>query len=436
MILKGSQRSGGQDLAAHLMRGDENDHVELHEIRGFIANDLSGAFKEAYAVSRATRCRQYLFSLSLNPPETERVTIDSFRDAIERAERKLGLEGQPRAIVFHEKEGRRHAHAVWSRIDAETMTARQLSHFKTKLTDLSRDLYHEHGWSIPRGLADKSARDPTSFTLAEWQQAKRTGSDPRDIKRAIQDAWSVSDNRNAFLQALGERGFHLAKGDRRGHVVLDHTGEVYALTRTTGLKARELRARLGDESKLPSVEQTQRQISDRMTPKMAAHVTEARRAHEHQMAKTEFAKLALRDRQRRERAELAKQHEQRAENEARSRAERLPRGLRHIWAWVTGRLAAIRTETEADAQRCRARDRSERQILIDRHLSERRIVQNEIRALRDRQARLLAELRRDVMHYRAIGLDEREPQRTDRGKARDRTHGINVRAFSGPSGQG
>lgn len=35
----------------------------------------------------------------------------------ETIERKLGLEGQPRAIVFHEKEGRRHAQAIWSRID-------------------------------------------------------------------------------------------------------------------------------------------------------------------------------------------------------------------------------------------------------------------------------------------------------------------------------
>lgn len=38
-------------------------------------------------------------------------------------------------MVFHEKEGRRHARAVWSRIDAETMTAKQLSFFKGTLTE-------------------------------------------------------------------------------------------------------------------------------------------------------------------------------------------------------------------------------------------------------------------------------------------------------------
>ncbi len=55
MILKGSQRAGGQDLAVHLMRLDENEHMELHELRGFAADDLKGAFKEAEGVSLGTQ---------------------------------------------------------------------------------------------------------------------------------------------------------------------------------------------------------------------------------------------------------------------------------------------------------------------------------------------------------------------------------------------
>jgi hypothetical protein len=74
MILKGSQRGGGQDLAAHLLRLDDNDHVRVHELRGFAADDLRGALKEAEAISRGTRCSQYLFSLSLSPPESARVS--------------------------------------------------------------------------------------------------------------------------------------------------------------------------------------------------------------------------------------------------------------------------------------------------------------------------------------------------------------------------
>ena len=61
MILVGNQRGGGKNLASHLLK-EENERVEVHEVRGFMASDLHGAFNEAYAVSRGTRCQQYLFS--------------------------------------------------------------------------------------------------------------------------------------------------------------------------------------------------------------------------------------------------------------------------------------------------------------------------------------------------------------------------------------
>lgn len=198
MILKGSQRGGGQDLAVHLMRMDDNEHVRVHELRGFASDTLKRAFKEVEAISRGTKCRQYLFSLSLNPPEQERVPVADFEEALERVESRLGLLGQPRAIVFHEKEGRRHAHCVWSRIDAETMTARALPFFKTKLMRIARDLYLEHGWAMPQGIAEAGSRNPTNFSLAEWQQAKRQGLDPRWIKETVQACWAQSDDRASF----------------------------------------------------------------------------------------------------------------------------------------------------------------------------------------------------------------------------------------------
>ena len=101
MILNGNQRGGAKNLALHLLK-DENERVEIHELRGFISRNLIGALNEMYAVSRGTRCRQFMYSLSLNPPKHEVASIDDFEVAIERAEKRLNLEGQPRAIVFHE----------------------------------------------------------------------------------------------------------------------------------------------------------------------------------------------------------------------------------------------------------------------------------------------------------------------------------------------
>ncbi len=179
MILKGSQRGGAKQLAIHLLNTRDNEHAEVHELRGFLADDLQSAFHEAYAVSRGTRARQFLFSLSLNPPPHEKVSITAFEKAIDQVEQGLGLEHQPRAIVFHEKEGRRHAHVVSSRIDAQHMKAINLPFYKLKLREVSKELFLEHGWQMPRGFIDSRERDPATYSLAEWQQAKRGGHDPK-----------------------------------------------------------------------------------------------------------------------------------------------------------------------------------------------------------------------------------------------------------------
>lgn len=153
MILKAKERGDAAQLAHYLLDQRDNDHVELHEVRGFVSDDLIDAFGEAHAIAQGTRCDNYMFSMSFNPPEGENVTVEAFEEAIDQVEEKLGLQGQPRAVVFHEKDGRRHAHAVWTRIDANRMRSINMNHYKAKLRDVSRELFIEHGWNMPRGLA-------------------------------------------------------------------------------------------------------------------------------------------------------------------------------------------------------------------------------------------------------------------------------------------
>lgn len=236
MILKGSQRMGASQLADHLMNERDNDHVTLLELRGFVSDNLKGSLSEAYAISKATKCNQFMFSLSLNPPKEHVANEQDFLNAADQAEAKLGLNGQPRAIVIHEKEGRRHAHVVWSRIDGEELKAIHLGLFKNKLRDLSRDLYLDHGWQLPEGLQIHGKKNPLNFTLDEWQQAKRQGVDPREIKQVFRDVWERSDTLKALGNGLEERGYYLAKGDRRGFVAVDVEGNIYSLTKWAGVR--------------------------------------------------------------------------------------------------------------------------------------------------------------------------------------------------------
>lgn len=407
MILKGSQRAGGQNLAVHLLRTDDNEHISLHELRGFASDDLKAAFKETEAIARGTNCRQYLFSLSLSPPEGERVPVSVFEDAVARIEKQLGLEGQPRALVFHEKEGRRHAHAVWSRIDADTMTARPLPFFKQKLMGVARDLYLEHGWKMPRGFANAAERNPTNFTLAEWQQAKRQDIDPRWLKQAVQECWRGSDGLPALRNALEERGFFLAKGDRRGFVVLDHRGDVWSLPRLLDVKTKEVRVRLGDGEKLPSVARTLATIAERITPAIRRHIEEARGQFRERSNKLGQYKAEMTRFHGDTRESLDNRQRTEWDNETRARQARLPKGLRGLWHRITGKYSQVRRENETEAQRTRERQAQERQRLIDKQLEQRAVLQAQIRELRSRQAKQLAELRRDIGRYLAFtrGID-------------------------------
>ena len=58
MILKGNQRGGGQQLAAHLMNSFDNERVEIADVRGAVAQDLSGAFAEWAAEARGTKVQK------------------------------------------------------------------------------------------------------------------------------------------------------------------------------------------------------------------------------------------------------------------------------------------------------------------------------------------------------------------------------------------
>ncbi|UTW60237.1 hypothetical protein KFE96_07965 [Kordiimonas sp. SCSIO 12603] len=383
MILKASQRGGGHELANHLMK-EENEHVEIHEMRGFIANDLKGAFDEAYAVSKATRCKQYLFSLSLNPPAHEQVATSAFIRAADEVEKRLGLEGQPRAIVFHEKEGRRHAHVVWSRIGIEDdkLKAVNLPFFKRRLTELSKELYLEHGWKLPDGLKDRALRDPTNFDLAEWQQALRSGRDPREIKQIFQEAWQYSDSTKALNAALSEHGFMLAKGDRRGFVAVDYQGEVYSLARYAGVKTKEVRERLGEPDKLPSVDEAKAKFRENITPNLKNLIKQQKQNHHAEKSILQEKIFTLAKQQKLTRQSLAKRQKLERQNLQQRNAKKVKKGLLGVWDFLSGKTVQRKKEAQLKAWEQAKAHQQQKDTIILKQLAERQVLQQEKKRLK------------------------------------------------------
>jgi hypothetical protein len=417
MIIVASQRAGAYALADHLLNDRDNDHVELHDIRGFVADDLRGALTEAHAVAKGTRCKQYLFSVSLSPPQDAYVEIEAFENAARRIEEKLGLTDQPRAMVFHEKEGRRHAHVVWSRIDADSMTAINLSHFKMKLKDLSRELYLDHEWDLPNGLRHDGGQSPLNFTMAQWQQVKRIKLDPREIKQSFRQAWEQSDGVKGFQAALADKGYFLAKGDRRGYVALNIDGEVLSVPRWLGIKTKEVKHKLGDPEQLRSVDETKTLLTQKITDRLKDFIADVDQRHDEAMQPLTKDKLAMRKAHRQERQTLKSKQADRQHREEQHRHAKLRKGVGGLWDRMTGRTKAIITKNEREAWSAHKRDQKQRETLIIEQLKERHILQKSIAALRKKHIRDRRILAREI--HQTLKAQARDPQCYEMTRERD-----------------
>lgn len=403
MILHGNQRGGAKDMALHLMK-DENERVEVYELRGFVSNNLAGAFQESYAISRGTNCKQHLFSLSINPPKGAHVSTQEFVDAFDLAEANLGLSKQPRAIVFHEKLGldgglRRHAHAVWCRIDAENMKAVQLSFTHQKLREVSRELHIQHDLKMPSGLINSKDSNPRNYTLAEWQQCKRAEKDPKQVKSIFQDAWSISDSKTSFANALKERGFILAQG-RRGHVAVDYKGEKYAISRYVGIKAKRVRERLGVAGGLPSIEQAQTKAAEQITDRLKELNDEKKQqAHKkQQQAKAQQQRTQVVQEQ--ESAKLDQAQTERHSEEEQVRAARIRVGLWGLLDRITGKRKRTEALNQIEVEKTQKRDRQESLILKQSHESTVDTQQQNIKTEQSEHAKIIHELETDIQQLR------------------------------------
>lgn len=413
MILVGNSRGGAKNLADHLMK-PENDHVTVHELRGFASDNLHGALNESYAISRGTKCQKFLFSLSLNPPPQEQVSTESFEAAIDKVEDRLGLSGQPRAIVFHEKEGRRHAHAVWSRIDADTMTARNMSYDRMKMQDVARELYREHGWRMPAGLADRSKSDPRNYTLADWQQAKRNDKHPHEITDAISDSWSISDSIGTFSHALKERGLYLARGDRRGFVAVDTDGEVHSIARKAGVKTKKVKERLGDPNDLPSVEQSKDEMAKNMGDMLSRLYNDQAAQALAIKERYERDKARIIEQQRSERQQLDNEQLQRQLREQAERQLRFRNGILGLWDRITGQHKRLTEQNRLATEAALNRDRQERDKIIFEQLEQRRSFQMDAQTRHSDIKRQASELKQDKERFMAMRTAEPEAQQPER----------------------
>jgi len=248
MIIKGGSRAAPGQLAWHLQRLDTNEKVEILELQSPAPN-LAEAFRDWQTLVEGTRGFKGLYHANIDPAKDYTMTREQWQHAVDVLEKELKLEGQPRAVVMHEKLGREHIHVVWARTDIDTMTLCSDSQNYLAHERASQRLENEFGHEpVPGKHAKRDREQQPEFpraeaNQAEWQQGERTGIDPTARKDQITTLKEACDNAQAFKVALEEQGYILAKGDRRDFVIVDETGSIQSLGRQIrDVKAAELRA--------------------------------------------------------------------------------------------------------------------------------------------------------------------------------------------------
>lgn len=263
MIIKGGSRAGPNQLARHLQRTDTNERVEILELHS-PTGSLKEAFRDWQFLATGTRGTKGLYHANIDPDAKYTMTPEQWKRAVDVLEEELGFQGQPRAVVMHDKEGRQHIHVVWQRADIETMTLKADSHNYRKHELASQRLEQEFGHEFVPGKHAKRDREhnpelpKSEINHAEWQQGERAGLDPRARKEFITQLFEQSDSGTAFKAALEQGGYVLAQGDRRDFVIIDQAGEIHSLGRQIkDVKAKELREFMADvdRDRLPTVEE-------------------------------------------------------------------------------------------------------------------------------------------------------------------------------------
>jgi len=245
MIINGGSRKDGAFFAKHLTNGEKNERVTLCEIRNLAAVTVPDALREMQAVAMGTLCENYFYHANINPRIEEQLTVQQWQTAADRLEHNLGLKGQARFVVEHQKEGRTHRHVLWSRIDVSSMRAIVMMNDYEKHQATARELEQLFGLDgVSSVLGGTRASGPRPARRAKtWESFRghESGIDPFEMKRLVTDLFRASNNAAEFASRLSTHDFQLVKGDRTGFCLRDKAGHLHSLARRLdGISAAQL----------------------------------------------------------------------------------------------------------------------------------------------------------------------------------------------------
>jgi hypothetical protein len=311
MIAKGASRSGARQLAVYLMRverWDTGEPTALLELRSpwaagidgadrhHTADQLIEAFRDWQTLVEGTKQgRDGLYHAEISPAVkyAREMTPEQWKRCADVLGEELGLQDQPRAVVLHGgTDGRPHLHVVWARTDIDTMKVVSDAYNYIAHEKASQRMELEFGHEfVPGKHAKRDRRKQPEFpreklSQDEAQQAERLGMTKQERIVQLAEIRKPCDDGQAFKNALEQAGYILARGDKRGFVLVDQDGEMFSLTRylpeLKGTAFKEFMAPV-DPAGLPSVEEA-KALQQRHAAKAEQQAPEASKFLESQPA--------------------------------------------------------------------------------------------------------------------------------------------------------
>lgn len=251
----------------HDKKAKTKDRVEWTHIHNIPTRDPDKAFRlMAYTAMNAQYLKQqagvpltgrkakngsvYSYSLAWHPDQQpEKQTM---LDAALETLGLLQLEEHEAVMVAHNDTNHPHVHVVCNLIHPETGKKTVPSYDRLILSAWAEEVERNEGLIyceqrvINNELRRNGRGEGRQFQLIKFREkiVQRT--------ETVRQLYEQSDSAKALKAGLDDAGYTLAKGDRRGFVLVDKDGEVYALARQLeNQRAADIRARLKDVGELP-----------------------------------------------------------------------------------------------------------------------------------------------------------------------------------------
>ena len=190
------------------------------------AQDAENLKREAGVGNRGAKSSKrpvLTFSLSYDPQDNP-TQQEMTNDAIDFMDKVLGLSDHQAIFYGHNDTAHPHIHVMANLVHPQTGRTHAPSWSKVKASDWAYEKAQERGIGhCPQREINKQKREQGK--MVNYQ-------DPHlQQQLTIQHLFMQSDSGKAFAAALEDHGFTLARGDRRGFVLVDENGKILSLSR-------------------------------------------------------------------------------------------------------------------------------------------------------------------------------------------------------------